>query len=125
MIRGANDKNNFLNQLIEDLYLKTEEIMIEKQKSIDKIKKNVEKMNELAEIYEALGSDAEKEMENEALVDSEGKPIKARKKKKTLCDNIYKKKVYADEKIEMKDKDKYFVETLKERTFVWDKETNK
>lgn len=99
--------------------------MIEKQKSIDKIKKNVEKMNELAEIYEALGSDAEKEMENEALMDNEGKPIRARKKKKSMCDNIYKRKTYADEKIEMKDKDKYFVETLKERTFVWDKETNK
>lgn len=86
LIREANDKNHFLNQLIEDLYLKTEEIMIEKQKSIDKIKKNVEKLGDLAEIYEALGSDADNNIDPEAFVDNEGNPIKTRKKKKVMCE---------------------------------------
>jgi hypothetical protein len=95
--------------------------MVEKQKSIDKIKKNVEKMGELAEIYEALGSDAEKEGAAEAFVDNEGNPIKTRKKKKVMCDQIYKKNRYADDNIEMKKEDKHYI-TLKERTFVWDKD---
>lgn len=51
-------------------------------------------MNELAEIYDALGSDADKEMDPDVFVDAEGKPIKARKKKKTMCETIYKKKTY-------------------------------
>jgi hypothetical protein len=122
-IREANDKNHFLNQLIEDLYLKTENIMVEKQKSIDKIKKNVEKLGDLAEIYEALGSDADKDPE--AFIDNEGNPIKTRKKKKTMCDTIFKKHMYAAEGIEMKTEGKYYIKTLNERTFVQDPETQK
>ena len=61
--------------------------MLDKQATIDKIKKNVEKLAEINELYEALGSDADKDPD--AFVDNEGNPIKMRKKKKQMCSNIF------------------------------------
>lgn len=94
-IRKTYDKNVFLNQLIEDLYFQAEDIMMEKQNTITKIQKNVEKLGEINELYEALGSDADKDPE--AFVDAEGNPIKMRKKKAKMCESILQKKTYADE----------------------------
>ena len=68
-------------------------------------------MGEINELYEALGSDAEKDPD--AFVDNEGNPIKVRKKKKAMCESIFLKKVYAEEDIEMKSSDKYYIHTKK------------
>lgn len=97
--------------------------MIDKQQTIDKIKKNVEKLGEINELYEALGSDAEKDPD--AFVDNDGNPIKMRKKKKQMCESIFQKKVYADEGIEMKTNEKYYINTVKDRQFVQDPKTGK
>ena len=51
-IRNAFDKNTFLNQLIEDLYLQAEEAMISKQNNIDKLNKRIEKLGEANELFE-------------------------------------------------------------------------
>lgn len=48
-----------------------------------------------------------------------------RKKKKTMCGNIFSKKLYADEGIEMKTQEKYFIKTNTERQFVQDPKTKK
>ena len=111
LIRNQYDKNTFLNGLIEDLYFKCEDIMVEKQNTIQKIQKKVEELTEINELYEALGSDAEKDAEG--MLDNDGKPIKIRKKKTKMCDANYKKAAYKDDGIEMKKKkdggDKYYV----------------
>lgn len=44
LIRDQNDRNTFLNGLIEDLYLKCEDIMINKKTTIDGIKTKVEQL---------------------------------------------------------------------------------
>ena len=42
LIRDQNDRNTFLNGLVEDLYHQCEDIMLDKKNTIDSIKKNVE-----------------------------------------------------------------------------------
>jgi hypothetical protein len=83
-IRGAYDKNIFLNQLIEDLYMQAENSIIGKQTDIEKLNKRIEKLNEANELFEAMGSDADKDPE--AFVDNEGNPIKMRKKRTKMDD---------------------------------------
>ena len=61
--------------------------MMDKSKTIEKIQKNVEKLNEVKELYDALGPDADKDAE--AFVDNDGNPIKYKKKITTMCENIY------------------------------------
>lgn len=85
--------------------------MVDKQKNIDNIKKRVERLGEINEIYEALGSDADNDPEN--FLDANGDPMNVRKKKKTMCPNLLKKKLYKDDEIEMKNPDKkYYMERL-------------
>ena len=62
--------------------------MIEKKTTIEKIQKNLEKLGEVYEIMEAMGSDVDPEEEAEAFVDNDGNPLKVRRKKKKICDKI-------------------------------------
>ena len=113
-IRNAYDKNIFLNGLIEDLYQQAEDTMIDKQENIKKIQKNVERLGEIAELYEMYGSDADKDPAQ--CVDAEGKPIIMKKRKHKMCENIYQKRYYKEEGIEMKPtkkgNDKHYIETV-------------
>lgn len=52
LVRDQNDRNTFLNGLVEDLYIKCEEIMIEKKNTIDAIKTNVEHLGQVAELLD-------------------------------------------------------------------------
>ncbi len=49
-------KHAFLNKMIEDYYLRFEEAIEDKQNTITKMKKQVEKLDEEADLQEALGS---------------------------------------------------------------------
>lgn len=91
--------------------------MIEdKVQSIKTITKNKEKLAEVNELLEALGSDAEKD--TDALVDNDGNPIKMKKKKVKMCESIQKKRTYKEDNIEMKTKDKYYMDcTLVKQNF--------
>jgi hypothetical protein len=84
--------------------------MIEKQENIKKIQKNVERLAEINELYEVLGSDADKDPE--ACIDADGNPIKMKKRKHKMCENIYQKRYYKEDGIEMKTKDKHYIETV-------------
>jgi hypothetical protein len=66
--------------------------MIDKQKQIEKTQKNVEHLGEINELYEALGSDADKDPE--AFVDNDGNPMKIKKKKTKMCEHVFQKKFY-------------------------------
>ena len=69
-----------MNGLIEDLYLKCEEIMLEKKNTIDGIKTKVEQLGQVAELLEQLGSDADKaDAEDLAAEFDEDNPIKIKK----------------------------------------------
>lgn len=57
-----------------------------------------------------LGSDADKDPE--ACIDAEGNPIKMKKRKHKMCENIYQKRYYKEDGIEMKTKDKHYIETV-------------
>ena len=108
LVRNAYDRDTFLNGLIEDVYFKCEDMLQEKVNDIAKITKNKDKLAEIHELLDGLGSDAEKEQEN--LVDNDGNPIKMKKKKVKMCESIQKKKTYKEDGIEMKTKGKYYVD---------------
>jgi len=97
LVRSVYDRDAFLNGLIEDLYFKCEDMIQDKVNSIQTITKNKEKLAEVAELLEALGSDAEKD--TDALVDNDGNPIKMKKKKVKMCESIQKKKMYKEDNI--------------------------
>lgn len=109
LVRSVYDKDTFLNGLIEDLYLKCEEMIQDKVNNIQTITKNKEKLVEINELLDALGSDAEKDPD--AMIDNDGNPIKMKKKKVKMCESIQKKKTYKEDGIEMKTKDKYYIDT--------------
>jgi hypothetical protein len=97
--------------------------MISKQNNIEKLNKRIEKLGEANELFEAMGSDADKDPE--AFVDNEGNPIKMRKKRTKMCDNIFTKKTYAEDGITMKTKGKYYVSTNREKHTVLDPKTQR
>lgn len=80
------DRDTFLNGLIEDLYFKCEDMLQEKVNEIAKIIKKKEKLVEVNELLEAMGSDAEKDPD--AFVDNDGNPIKMRKKRVKMCESV-------------------------------------
>jgi hypothetical protein len=88
LIRSQFDRDTFLNGLIEDLYFTCEDQMIEKKNTIEKISKNLEKLGEIQELMEALGSDVDMEKDAEAFVDNEGNPLRVKKKKKKICEKV-------------------------------------
>lgn len=81
----------------------------DKVNNIQTITKNKEKLVEINELLDALGSDAEKDPD--AMIDNDGNPIKMKKKKVKMCESIQKKKTYKEDGIEMKTKDKYYIDT--------------
>jgi hypothetical protein len=108
LVRTAYDRDAFLNGLIEDLYFKCEDMIQDKVNSIQTITKTKEKLVEVHELLEALGSDAEKDKEE--LVDNDGNPIKMKKKKVKMCESIQKKKTYKEDGIDMKTQGKYYID---------------
>ena len=58
-IRNQYDRDTFLNGLIEDLYYKCEDQMIDKKNNIGNLTKKVEKLQELKELVEGYGSDGD------------------------------------------------------------------
>jgi chemotaxis protein histidine kinase CheA len=108
LVRSVYDRDTFLNGLIEDLYFKCEDMIQEKMNDIQQITKNKERLNEINELLEAMGSDAEKDPD--AFLDNDGNPIKMKKKKVKMCESIQKKKTYKEDGIEMKTKDKYYID---------------
>lgn len=122
-IRTTYDRNVFLNDLIQDLYFRCEDIMIDKMKGIEKLQRNQEKLGEVAEMYKAVGSDAENNPD--AFVDNDGNPLKIKSKKSKMCEHMFKKTFYEDEGIKMKTKDSYFIKTTINRIKVRDPKTDK
>lgn len=114
LIRDQNDRNTFLNGLIEDFYLKCEEIMIEKKNTIDGIKTKVEQLGQVAELLDQLGSDADKADADELAAElDEDNPLPIRKQKKTMCEYVQKKKYWKEDGIDlktMKGEDKHYVD---------------
>jgi hypothetical protein len=68
-----------------------------------------------------LGSDVENPPDD--LEDNDGNPIKLPKKKRTMCENVQKKKLYKEEGIEMKTDSKYYVDRKYTKTVDLDLET--
>jgi hypothetical protein len=79
----------------------------------------------VAEMYEALGPDADKDPD--AFVDNDGNPLKFKKKITTMCENIYVQKKYRPDEIPkyQNGKEKYYIDINIEKKFVQDAETNK
>lgn len=61
LIRDIGDRNVFLNGLIEDLYYECENKLKSMHNGIKKIQKNKDKLMEIQEQLEGMGSDAEKD----------------------------------------------------------------
>lgn len=128
LIRDQNDRDTFLNGLIEDLYHQCEDIMIDKKNTIDAIKTNVEKLGQVAEMLEQLGSDADKADAEDLIDPDEENPIKLKKKKRTMCENVQKKKYWKEDGIDMKTmtgEDKYWVDNKYNRKTVMDPKTGR
>lgn len=103
LIYKAGDKDVFLNGLINDFYLNCEAILAKKQTDIEKINKNIDRLNAFQEAYEACDGDYERV---EPMVDVEGEadPVKVPRKRVKMCENIQKKIPYSKDKIKMPEK---------------------
>lgn len=66
-------KNAFINDCIEQLYLELEARIEDKMKGIAGMRKQVEKLDEVAEMMEMFG---EGEVDPSMMVDSNGDPMK-------------------------------------------------
>lgn len=76
-----------MNGLIEDLYFRLEDKLVEKQTTIAKIQKKVEELGTIAEQLEAYGSDGG-DGQNQEILDNDGNPIKMKRKKVTMCQSV-------------------------------------
>lgn len=81
------NKDVYLNQAIEDLYLICEEKIIKKKETIDKIKAKITELEEDAEDEEMYGSGEEAPAE---ILDDNGQVKKRKIKKKLMCESIRK-----------------------------------
>ena len=102
--------------------------MIDKKNTIDAIKTNVEKLGQVAEMLEQLGSDADKADAEDLIDPDEENPIKLKKKKRTMCENVQKKKYWKEDGIDMKTmtgEDKYWVDNKYNRKTVMDPKTGR
>ena len=81
---NAFNKNVFLDQCIEDLYLACEGKKIKKNDDIEKMKKHIEKLDEIAELTEQFGEEGVAENQDEE--DGQGIEFKPRKTK--MCKDI-------------------------------------
>lgn len=102
--------------------------MIDKKNTIDAIKTNVEKLGQVAEMLEQLGSDADKADAEDLIDPDDENPIKLKKKKKTMCETVQKKKYWKEDGIDMKTmkgEDKYWVDANYTRKTVMDPKTGR
>ena len=74
-------KHQFLNKCIEDFYLQCEGALLDKQETIKKMKKQVEKLDEEADFAEVMLSSPERSPEKGEL----GGTMKSKKKKTKMC----------------------------------------
>ena len=81
----------------------------------------------MAELLEQLGSDADKaDAEDLAAEFDEDNPIKIKKQKKTMCENVQKKKLWKEDGIDLKTikgDDKHYVDYHYQRKTVMDPRT--
>lgn len=105
LIRNAGDKDMFLNGLINDFYLECEAILAKKQTDIERINKNIDRLNAFHEAYEACDGNYEAV---EPMVDVEGEadPVKVPRKRVKMCEKIQEKIPYSRVGIKMPEKKK-------------------
>lgn len=75
-------KNEFINRCIEQMYLDCEFIIEGKVNDIAKMKSQVEKLDELADMAEMFGEDGPPP---EGMIGDDGEPIKIKAKKSKAC----------------------------------------
>lgn len=97
--------------------------MLDKKNTVAKMQKKVEKLGELKEMMDAYGSDAENQADN--FVDNDGNPINFQKPKLKMCPNIQKKRTYAEDGVDMKTENKYYVDAKISRQYMLDHATGK
>ena len=86
MLNEQYDKNLYLDQMIEDLYLYCEGKIQSKMGTIGRIKDKITKLEELADVEEMMAGDEEGEPIE--MFDDEGKPIKIKIAKKKMCKSL-------------------------------------
>ena len=81
---NAYNKNVFLDQCIEDLYLACEGKKIKKAEDIEKMKKNIESLEEIAELAEQFGEEGVEEN----LLEEEAQGMSFKPRKTKMCKDI-------------------------------------
>jgi hypothetical protein len=132
-IRNQYSRDTFLNGLIEDLYYRCEDVIVDRKNDIQKLSKQSEKLGyvweQLGPLVEEYGSLATipKDVWAENMVDNDGNPMRLKKPKQTICPYVQQRKLYKDEGVAMKGgkggKEKYFVQSTITRKNVLDAET--
>lgn len=86
VVHGQFDKNQYMDQAIEDLFNICEGKIADKKNAIDKIKEKITKLEEMADMEEMIGSD------NEApeMFDQDGNAVKVKVGKKKMCKDMLK-----------------------------------
>lgn len=83
----AYNKNVFLDQCIEDLYIECEAKKMSKHSDIEKMKKHIESLEEIAELAEQFGEEGVEEN----LIEEEGDgAVKFKPRKTKMCPEIMK-----------------------------------
>ena len=120
LVKSQYNRDVFLNGEIMRFRIKVDEMLHGKMSQIEKTKKNIEELQQAAELLEGLGSDIDKE-ENQALLqDDDGKPLRVPKMRKKMCESVQKRVPYKDVGIEMADEEKYFVDAKINRKITHD-----
>eukprot|EP00352_Strombidinopsis_acuminata_P001218 CAMPEP_0176346066 /NCGR_PEP_ID=MMETSP0126-20121128/5943_1 /TAXON_ID=141414 ORGANISM="Strombidinopsis acuminatum, Strain SPMC142" /NCGR_SAMPLE_ID=MMETSP0126 /ASSEMBLY_ACC=CAM_ASM_000229 /LENGTH=148 /DNA_ID=CAMNT_0017693385 /DNA_START=2326 /DNA_END=2772 /DNA_ORIENTATION=- len=91
--RDAFSKDAYLNDCLEELYIRCEKAIEGKMGDINKMSTQVEKLQEIAQFLDDFGDDpAEAEQMMEGAEDKEGNPIKIKPRKQKMCENFLKGK---------------------------------
>lgn len=84
----AYNKNVFLDRCIEELYIEIEGNKLKKHGDIEKMKKHIEGLEEIAELAEQFGEEGVEEN----LMEEEGDGVKFKPRKTKMCPEILAKK---------------------------------
>ena len=84
---GTYSKNVFLDRCIEDMYLACENKKIKKHADIEKLKKNIEGLEEIAELAEQFGEEG---VEENLINEEEEGGVSYKPRKKKMCPDILK-----------------------------------